>query len=91
MPSGAYYASALSYLFEYAPPLHELSAAQEELSTQMMRYWAALARLGAPHVRGEPRWRPFTPENPRVLSLEKEGSHEILDFAADHHCDFWLE
>ena len=89
MPSGAYHTADVQYLFTYSPPQGAFTPEQEALSNQMMRWWAAFAKRGAPLERGEPFWPRFDAASEQVMSLRPGGSALIDDFAADHHCDFW--
>ncbi|HEY1519044.1 MAG TPA: carboxylesterase family protein [Solirubrobacteraceae bacterium] len=91
---GAGHAMELAYMwpsFDNGIPLYpQLTAAQLELSNQMVRYWGAFARFGAPFVRGQALWPPY--QSGRMLSLRQgDGSTPISDaeFGAEHNCSFW--
>jgi para-nitrobenzyl esterase len=61
----AFHASEIPYVFgtaDLTPPVWpKVNSAPEEvrLSQAMGDYWAAFARDGAPHSKGQPAWRPY--------------------------------
>lgn len=68
----------------------QLTPAQLELSNQMVRYWGAFARSGAPLVRGQGFWPPY--ESGQMMSLRQgDASTPISDaeFGSEHNCSFW--
>jgi carboxylesterase type B len=91
---GAGHAMELAYMwpsFDNGIPLYpQLTPAQLELSNQMVRYWGAFARFGAPFVPGQTFWPPY--QAGKMMSLRPgDGSVPISDaeFAAEHNCSFW--
>ena len=60
-----FHASELPYVFGSAggtpPRWPKVPVTPEELnmSAAMSAYWAAFARVGVPHVRGQPQWQPY--------------------------------
>lgn len=86
-PVGASHSLELRYLFDVgdaSPP----DAAQQRLSEQMIDYWAAFVKTGAPEVAGAPEWPPFG-AGAEVMSLQPDGSRVIGDFGQAHQCGFW--
>jgi para-nitrobenzyl esterase len=91
---GAGHAMELAYLwpsFTNGFSLYaELTGAQLRLSRQMIGYWGAFARTGAPEVPGQPAWPSY--RDGRLESLRPGGHSQVLAgtaFAAEHHCGFW--
>lgn len=86
-PVGASHSLELRYLFDVggAPPL---SPAQQQLSNQMIDYWAAFVRSGAPDADGAPDWPAVAGSGP-WMSLRPDGSRMVTGFGAEHRCDFW--
>jgi carboxylesterase type B len=91
---GAGHAMELAYMwpsFDNGIPLAaQFTPAQQELSVEMVRYWGAFTRFGAPLVRGQALWSPYA--RGRVLSLQPGGQTTQItdaDYAAEHKCDFW--
>lgn len=86
--TGAYHTAEVQYLFRF-PVVRAKTKRQQKLSAEMMQYWGAFARNGAPLVSGQVRWPRFKPQTHRVLSLQPGGCQVITDFAQDHHVPFW--
>jgi para-nitrobenzyl esterase len=91
---GAGHAMELAYLwpsFGNGSSLYDvLAPAQLELSRQMITWWGAFTRLGAPDAGGQPSWPAYSSH--RLMSLRPGGqSHTIpaSTFAAEHQCSFW--
>ena len=86
-PVGASHSLELRYLFDVggAPPPNP---EQVRLGEQMVDYWSAFVRAGAPRADGQPDWAEFGPEG-RVMSLRPDGSRMTGDYGADHRCAFW--
>lgn len=65
------------------------SFAQRQLAQQISAYWVNFARSGRPAALGLTAWTPFTPTQPRVLSLAPGRSTLGLTYAERHQCAFW--
>jgi para-nitrobenzyl esterase len=94
IPPGAYHGSQLPYLFDLGGTKVTFTANQQKLSDQMIRYWGRFAATGNPNGPGLARWGRFGhagSEKPKVQSLAPTGAGGIrpIDFASEHHCDFW--
>ncbi|MER5217653.1 carboxylesterase family protein [Streptomyces sp. NPDC002838] len=84
------HSAELAYLFDFTLGERPLTAQQEKLSDQMMRYWGAFAHNGKPVVKGAPAWPEYDADRP-VMQLRTAGASKVITtYAADHHCDFWL-
>lgn len=86
-PVGASHSLELRYLFDVgdaSPP----DAAQIELGEQMVDYWAAFVKTGAPNADGAPQWPAFA-AGEDVMSLQPDGSRVIGEFGRNHQCPFW--
>jgi para-nitrobenzyl esterase len=91
-PVGASHSLELRYLFDVggAPPLNPT---QQTLSDQMIDYWSAFVRTGAPEVDGLPEW-PRVGDDPAGssrLSFTPDDTHVVDDFSRVHQCDFWAD
>jgi para-nitrobenzyl esterase len=80
----------LRYLFDVggAPPL---DPAQQQLSKQMIDYWARFVSTGAPQVDNEPAWPALgrnVADGPR-MSLQTPEVRTFTDFDEAHQCPFW--
>lgn len=86
-PVGASHSLELRYLFDVggAPPLNP---AQQELSNQMIDYWAHFVRSGVPAADGAPEWPAVSGDGP-WMSLRPDGSRVVADFDEGHQCGFW--
>ncbi|MCX5561892.1 carboxylesterase/lipase family protein [Streptomyces sp. NBC_00038] len=85
------HSAELAYLFDFTLGEKPLTARQERLSDQMMRYWGAFAHDGDPNVNGAPSWPRYDATAQKVLQLRTAGASQVITtYAADHHCDFWL-
>ena len=90
---GAYHTAELQYLF----PLfhggqgtpHPLNAEQERLSDEMVGYWTAFARNGAPDRAGLPSWPAYSAERDNVQALDLSGSKTIDDYGKEYDCAMW--
>jgi para-nitrobenzyl esterase len=83
------HSAELAYLFDFTLGDRPLTATQQRLSRQMMRYWAAFARTGDPNVHGQPAWPRFTRDTHRTLVLRPTGSTVSTTIAEEHNCAFW--
>jgi para-nitrobenzyl esterase len=80
----------LAYLFDFTLGEKALTATQEKLSDQMMRYWGTFARTGDPSFRGAPAW-PTYGSSGRVMQLRTGGASKVsTSFQQEHNCAFWL-
>ena len=91
---GAGHAMELAYLwpsFGNGTSLYDqLTPAQLELSRQMIVWWGAFTRLGAPAAAGQPRWPAYT--SGQLMSLRPGDQSRTIPaatFAAEHQCGFW--
>lgn len=86
-PVGASHSLELRYLFDVggAPPLNP---AQQELSNQMIDYWAEFIRTGVPAADAAPDWPAVAGDGP-WMSLQPDGPRVVTDFDDIHQCDFW--
>ncbi|UXA18927.1 carboxylesterase/lipase family protein [Mycobacterium sp. SMC-4] len=79
---GASHSLDVRYLFDVggAP---DLSAAQRELSHQMIDHWSGFVRTGSPG----PDW----PQRGlgQVMRLHPDGNQVVGDYARAHQCEFW--
>jgi len=87
-PLGAYHGSELQYLFRTTGYPGPKTAAQQQLSNEMIRYWANFVKTGNPNDPALPLW-PRYDNSHQILSLRPEGSTVIDHFETDHHCEFW--
>jgi para-nitrobenzyl esterase len=70
--------------------IDELNDDQREVSAAMIDYWTSFARTGMPTSSHAPSWPRHTAHHPAVQFLGPDGQHiGQVDFAADHHLDFW--
>lgn len=84
------HSAELAYLFDFTLGERPLTKAQEKLSGQMMRYWAAFARNGNPNVQNAPTW-PLYGAAHNVMQLRTAGASQVITtYEADHNCAFWL-
>jgi para-nitrobenzyl esterase len=67
-----------------------LTPAQLELSHQMIVWWGAFTRLGAPEAAGQPFWPAYTSR--QLMSLrpgDRSRTIPAAAFGAQHQCGFW--
>ncbi|MDX6229919.1 MAG: para-nitrobenzyl esterase [Frankiales bacterium] len=83
------HSAELAYLFNFTLGDRPLTAKEKKLSAQMMKYWAAFARTGNPHVKGLPAWPKYTAATQKTLVLRPTGNSVSSSIAAEHNCDFW--
>lgn len=86
-PVGASHSLELRYLFDVggAPPF---DPAQQNLSDEMIDYWAQFVTNGTPRADGQPDW-PSVRAAESVMSLHPDGNRLSADFAQAHRCQFW--
>jgi carboxylesterase type B len=91
---GAGHAAELAYIwpsFNNGTPIAPLfNAADRKLARQMVQYWGAFTKYGAPRVVGQQNWPRFTSRG-KALSLRPVASVVITHrtYAAEHQCSFW--
>ena len=66
-----------------------LLPASQTLATQMLAWWGAFARTGAPAVPGLPAWERFRAED-AVMRLDVPAS-QVYDAGREHQCAFWRQ
>jgi para-nitrobenzyl esterase len=86
---GAYHSGELQYLFQVRNESGSKTAAQQQLSERMMRYWANFARSGNPGGAGSQTWPAYRANAPEILLLRPAGDVVIDNFDTEHHCAFW--
>ncbi|WP_370332524.1 carboxylesterase/lipase family protein [Mycolicibacterium hippocampi] len=89
-PVGASHSLELRYLFD-VDGVAALDPAQRALADQMIDYWSAFVRTGAPNPAGSPEWPALgggPGPGPR-LSLAPEDVRVFDDFGQIHQCPFW--
>ncbi|MFD5258944.1 carboxylesterase/lipase family protein [Streptomyces bobili] len=86
------HSAELAYLFDFTLGEKPLTARQEKLADQMIRYWGAFAHSGSPNTKGEPSWPRYQSGSDwQVMQLRTAGASKVItSYAADHHCDVWL-
>jgi para-nitrobenzyl esterase len=67
--TGAYHAIELQYVFESPFPMFPWNDVDDALSQQMVGYWSAFVKQGAPHAEGQADWTAFDPANPRWMEF----------------------
>ena len=67
-PDGATHASELRYLFKLSWG-GQLDRAQQDLSNDMIRYWARFARSGDPNSQGVPSWPQYDASTEELRSM----------------------
>ncbi len=91
---GAGHAMELAYLwpsFNNGYSLDDLlTPAQLGLSRQMIAWWGAFTRLGAPQAAGQPSWPAYS--RGELMSLRPGGQSRTIPaatFGTEHQCGFW--
>ena len=64
-----------------------LGQASQRLAEQMLSWWGAFARTGAPAVPGLPAWEQFREEE-AVMRLDTPAPR-LYDAGREHQCAFW--
>ncbi|HEY6251998.1 MAG TPA: carboxylesterase family protein [Candidatus Angelobacter sp.] len=90
-PYGAAHASELQYLFNLraAFPVTPLTADQQTLSDNMVRYWTEFAEKGSPNQHRTPFWPLFSVAADPVQSFVPPAPATEFNFATAHNCAFW--
>ncbi len=86
IPPGAFHASELSYLFEWAGFVGERTPAQERLANRMLAHWGRFAATGDPNGPGLPHWPRFRNDTAHTLA---PGHARPVNLNTQHHCGFW--
>lgn len=87
-PNGSYHVDEVFLLFSTSSS--NLDPNQQALAYQLKAEWTGFARTGTPTVPGAPRWNPYTPGHPVVMSLVPAGDSALTDdIPAQHNCTFW--
>jgi para-nitrobenzyl esterase len=86
----ATHSSELQYLFDLpnAPVPGVLNPGQEALAASMRAAWTSFAANGDPSTAAVP-W-PSVADGAHVMSLVPPQPELETNFAASHHCSFWL-
>jgi para-nitrobenzyl esterase len=88
----AAHGSELQFLFDglgRQPVKPPLTPAERELAQTMVRYWTNFAKTGNPNGYRLPEWRRLGSRGATILSLEPDGTRQLLNFSEEHKCDFW--
>ena len=85
----AYHGSELQYLFRMDKLPGPQTAAQQQLSAQMIQYWGNFVKTGNPNGAGLVEWPNYDADTHRLLSLQPGGNTVIDNFDLEHHCSFW--
>jgi para-nitrobenzyl esterase len=91
-PYGATHTDELQFLFNLGgvPSSDNLSSAEDTLSATMQNYWTSFAANGSPNARLTANWAPFVLTAGNVQSLVPPTPGVEFDYAAEHHCTFWI-
>ena len=91
---GAGHAMELAYLwpsFNNGYSLYDLlTPAQLQLSHQMVEWWGAFTKFGAPEAPGQPFWP--TDNGGQLMSLRPGDQSQVISgatFGTEHQCSFW--
>ena len=69
---GAFHAAEISFVFDSHSPFLERTAADDELTIAMGRYWTNFAKTGNPNGAGLPDWPQYDPETDAWLTFNPE-------------------
>jgi carboxylesterase type B len=93
---GAGHAAELAYIwpsFNNGTPIApQFNAGERQLANEMVQYWGAFTRYGAPVVRHQTWWPPFTIRRGETMSLRAGGASTVIgnrQYDAEHQCGFW--
>ena len=77
--SGAFHSSDLWYIFHsMRHSWRPFTAADQELSQQMVDYWTNFAKFDNPNGKSAEVWKPFTTQSPQFLVLDAAGNNATL-------------
>jgi para-nitrobenzyl esterase len=88
IPTGAYHNAELLYLFDAPTGPAPLSAEQQTLARNMIRYWTRFAYTGTPNGRDLPYWPPAHNATVQSLAPGPNGIHPRT-LTNEHPCGFW--
>jgi para-nitrobenzyl esterase len=88
-PYGATHTDELQFLFTLAGAPSALSSSEQSLATTMKSYWTAFANSASPNSHQAPAWAPFVLATDNVQSLNTPKPAVELNYATEHHCNFW--
>jgi para-nitrobenzyl esterase len=91
-PYRAAHTAELQFLFDSPSELpSRLTSDEQTLATTLKQYWTQFASVGAPNAlaTSAPFWPVFSIAAPVVQSLAAPTPRPMLDFSAEHHCQFW--
>jgi para-nitrobenzyl esterase len=88
MPLLAAHSTELPYIFQTAKT--QMTRHQQQLSDQMIRYWANFAASGNPNGPGMPAWPAYTISRERFQQLAPGAVTSIDSYVARHKCEFWV-
>lgn len=69
---GAFHAAEISFVFDSHSPFLERTAADDELTIAMGRYWTNFAKTGNPNGAGLPDWPQYDPDTDAWLTFNPE-------------------
>jgi para-nitrobenzyl esterase len=93
----AYHAGDLKYTVGF-DTIAPLTAQQQALADEIIRYWGAFAHRGEPIVRGQAKWPRFQAgpsgaSGPHGKWMSFELPRSVLrtepEFSDEHHCEVW--
>ena len=90
-PYGATHTDEIQYLFQVDVLASRLNANQEQLSRQMISYWAQFARNGNPNSAQTANWADYNAFTDNFQSLIPPTPALELGFSQEHHCGFWTQ
>ncbi|MFW6011425.1 MAG: carboxylesterase family protein, partial [Desulfosalsimonas sp.] len=82
---GASHSFEIQYIFGNVKDHDDVTSAQEDLSDQMVAYWAEFARNGAPGNG----WNSYDGDFIRELHPDGTTDATVTEFSETHQCDFW--
>jgi para-nitrobenzyl esterase len=97
MSLGAFHGAELRFIFQNnqfaGQTAGPLTAAQQKLADQMVRYWGRFAANGNPNAFMSPYWPTFNERYPSSLVLNSSGitTFAAPSFKADHQCALWAQ
>jgi para-nitrobenzyl esterase len=90
---GAYHAAEIQYVFPGAKTIYfgaPFTAAQTDLSNQMVGFWSQFAKVGNPNASGSTTWPAYTAANDTYLTLAPSAIAPTTQVSTEHNCStFW--